>query len=171
VARKIALVACVKTKKPMPMPAQDLYSSDWFRKASTYAMRVADEWHILSAKHGWGVGSSGGRAIRERERPLERAVSQHIRSMPFLWIGIEDEPGPASLRGYIERNAIALLSNYNFQDNPIDPSSSDWLGHWTTNDYVQRSGLWNVNHVAETYDPGFLDILPEQIRLTRKPGA
>jgi hypothetical protein len=51
-AKKIALVACVKTKKPMPMPAQDLYRSDWFRKASTYAMRVADEWHILSAKHG-----------------------------------------------------------------------------------------------------------------------
>lgn len=51
-ARKIALVACVKTKKPVPMPAQDLYCSDWFRKASAYAMRVADEWYILSAKYG-----------------------------------------------------------------------------------------------------------------------
>lgn len=51
-ARKIALVACVSKKDSMPMPAQDLYISDWFRKASTYAMRAADEWYILSAKYG-----------------------------------------------------------------------------------------------------------------------
>lgn len=50
-ARKIALVACVSKKNPMPMPARDLYISDWFRKASAYAMRVADEWYILSAKY------------------------------------------------------------------------------------------------------------------------
>jgi hypothetical protein len=111
----------------------------------------------------WGVGSSAGKPVRERERPLERAVSQHIRSMPFLWIGIEDEPGPASLRGYIERNAIALLSNYNFQDNPIDPSSSDWLGHRAASEHVRCSGLWNANHVADDYDPVLLDRLQEHV--------
>jgi hypothetical protein len=51
-ARKIVLVACVSKKNPMPMPARDLYISDWFRKASAYAMRMADEWYILSAKYG-----------------------------------------------------------------------------------------------------------------------
>ena len=51
-ARKIALVACVSKKNSTPMPARDLYISDWFRKASAYAMRVADEWYILSAKYG-----------------------------------------------------------------------------------------------------------------------
>lgn len=51
-AKKIALVACVGKKNSIPMPAQDLYISDWFRKASAYAMRVADEWYILSAKYG-----------------------------------------------------------------------------------------------------------------------
>ena len=51
-SRKIALVACVSRKTPGPLPAQDLYVSDWFRKASAYARRVADEWYILSAKHG-----------------------------------------------------------------------------------------------------------------------
>ena len=51
-SRKIALVACVSRKTPRPLPAQDLYVSDWFRKASAYARRVADEWYILSAKHG-----------------------------------------------------------------------------------------------------------------------
>jgi hypothetical protein len=51
-AKKIALVACVSKKNSIPMPARDLYISDWFRKASAYAMRVADKWYILSAKHG-----------------------------------------------------------------------------------------------------------------------
>lgn len=50
--RKIALVACVSKKNTRPMPARDLYISDWFCKASAYAMRVADKWYILSAKHG-----------------------------------------------------------------------------------------------------------------------
>ena len=34
------------------MAARHLYASDWFRKASSYANREADEWYILSAKHG-----------------------------------------------------------------------------------------------------------------------
>jgi hypothetical protein len=48
----IALVACVGKKTALPMPAQDLYISPWFRKASAYASRVADRWYILSAKYG-----------------------------------------------------------------------------------------------------------------------
>jgi hypothetical protein len=34
------------------MAAQNLYRSTWCRKASAYAAREADEWFILSAKHG-----------------------------------------------------------------------------------------------------------------------
>lgn len=134
-----------------------------FRLHVGTALIDRDDWPQAVADR-WGVGRSAKKPVREHERPLERAVSEHIRKMPFLWIGVEDEPVPASLRGYIERNAIALLSNYYFQDTPIDPPSDIWLGHWATSDYVQRSGLWNVNHVAETYDPGFLDTLLEQIR-------
>ena len=51
-AKKIVLVSCVKKKKCIALPAQDLYCSDWFRKASAYAASAADEWYILSAKHG-----------------------------------------------------------------------------------------------------------------------
>ena len=144
-------------------PGGGNHRSSVFRLHVGTALIDRDGWPQMVASN-WGMGSSAGKPVRERERPLERAVSQHIRRMPFLWIGIEDEPGPASLRGYIERNAIALLSNYYFQDTPIDPPSDTWLGHWATSDYVQRSGLWNVNHVAETHDPGFLDILLEQTR-------
>jgi len=50
--RKFALVACVAKKNSRPMPARDLYISVWFHKAAAYAVREADEWYILSAKHG-----------------------------------------------------------------------------------------------------------------------
>jgi len=111
-----------------------------------------------AVKAGWGISSSAKKPTRERERALEQAVSQHIQSMPFLWLGIDDEPGPASLRGYIERNTIALLSNYN-SHKPIDPPSAAWLGQWAASEKVQCSGLWNVNHVEDYHDPGFLAVL------------
>jgi hypothetical protein len=111
----------------------------------------------------WGMRSSAEKGVRDREYPLEQAVSRYIRSMPFLWLDIDDEPGPDSLRGYIERNSIALLSNYDRQDEPIDPPSPEWLGQWADSEHVRRSGLWNVNHVAEKYEPEFLDVLEQQI--------
>ena len=44
---------------------------------------------------------------------LKGKVSDIIREMPFLWLEVDDPPGRDSLRGYIESNSIALLSNYN----------------------------------------------------------
>jgi len=85
---------------------------------------------------------------------LERAVSAVIRDMPFVWLAIDDDPSARSLRGYIERNAIALLSNFNRM--PLDSSSSRWLGHHCNRVRVRDSGLWNSNHVDEPYDPTFL---------------
>ena len=107
----------------------------------------------------WGVGSGGGSCVRERELPLERAVSEHIRRMPLLWVGVLDEPGPKSQRGHIERNAIALLSNCSSRREPIDPPSACWLGRWAASGKIRCSGLWNVAHVMKGYDPRFLDVL------------
>lgn len=45
----VVLVACVGKKCNTACEAQDLYVSEWFRKARTYAERHA--WYILSAKH------------------------------------------------------------------------------------------------------------------------
>ena len=100
---------------------------------------------------------SAPREVREREQPLEKAVSKVIGNMPFLWLAIEDEPGPDSLRGYIEQNSISLLSNYG--KHPVDPPSGSWLGHHCSREKVRISGLWNSNHVEENYDPAFLDTL------------
>ncbi len=51
-AAKIALVACVGKKTTAPRPARALYTSAWFRKASSYAQQIANRWFILSAKYG-----------------------------------------------------------------------------------------------------------------------
>ena len=79
--------------------------------------------------------------------------------MPFIWLEIDDKPGPESLRGYIERNAIALLSNFYRGSNPIDPPSESWLGHWAKSEKVRNSGLWNANHVDGQMDDNFFDVL------------
>ena len=105
----------------------------------------------------WGKGDTAPREVRKLEQPLERTVSTVIGDMPFLWLAVEDEAGPESRRGYIERNAIALLSNYDKE--PIDPPSTSWLGHLSDREKVRASGLWNSNHVNEDYDPAFLGVL------------
>ena len=107
------------------------------------------------------------REVREREQPLERAVSQVIGNMPFLWLSVDDEPGPQSQRGFIERNAIAHLSNYGKP--PIDPPSGSWLGSYCTREKVRTSGLWNSNHVDESYDPAFLDTLEFLVERVGQP--
>lgn len=109
----------------------------------------------------WGNGNSASREVRSGELALECAVSQVIGAMPFLWLAIDDEARPESLRGYIERNAIALLSNYDKR--PFDPPSNAWLGHRCNRERVRNSGLWNSNHVDEAYDPAFLDKLDELV--------
>ena len=69
----------------------------------------------------WGIGGGTGGAARRlhidratvkcEEADLEQCVSEYIGSMPFLWLEIDDPPGPTSRRGFVERNAIALLSH------------------------------------------------------------
>lgn len=95
--------------------------------------------------------------IRDHEHDLEMAVSSTIGEMPVLWLPVLDEPGPDSLRGYIERNAISLLSNYGRPS--LDPPSDSWLGHHCNRAKVRLSGLWNSDHVDETNDSSFLDTM------------
>jgi hypothetical protein len=113
----------------------------------------------------WGQGSTAKGDVRISEKPLEQEVSKIIRNMPFLYLDIDDVPSPDSLRGVIERNSIALLSN--FQKSPIDPPSQDWRGLRCNREKVRLSGLWNQNHVDEVYDPAFLQILETLINKMR----
>ena len=95
--------------------------------------------------------------IKSREIPVEQEVSKILGAMELLWVPVEDDPGPKSLRGFIERNSIALLSNY--QGTAIDPPSDDWLGRFSDCEKVQRSGLWNSDYVGQVHEPAFLDVL------------
>ena len=112
----------------------------------------------------WAVGSSASREVRMGEEVVERQVSRIIRAMPFLWLEVDDSAGPDSLRGYVERHSIALLSN--FGKSSLDPASRRWRGRTCDRGKarVRDSGLWNQNHVDEKYDPGFLDVLDRLVR-------
>jgi hypothetical protein len=111
----------------------------------------------------WGTAHKpADDGLRQAERQVEAMVSQYIRAMPFLWLAVEDAPSKVSDRKVIEGNAIALLSNLGRE--PIDPPSSNWMGHWADRPAVRDSGLWNVDHVTEEYDPRFLDLLASYIR-------
>jgi hypothetical protein len=53
--KTVFLASCVKMKAGFPLPAEELYVSDWFKKARAYILgRMApqDRWYILSAKYG-----------------------------------------------------------------------------------------------------------------------
>lgn len=103
----------------------------------------------------WSVGSSAKGIIREVEYPVEKLVSQHIGSMPFLLVNVNDEAGPNSIRGYIERNSIALLSNSG-KSKLLDLPSPTWLGKYAWKEKISDAGIWNVNHVDEPYEREFL---------------
>lgn len=119
----------------------------------------------------WGVGSGAGAAarklrldratLRQTEAPLEREVSRRIGAMPFLWLQIDDPAGPGSDRGYVERNAIALLSS--FGQAPVDVPSAEWLGRHSDRERVRESGLWNNDFVDGSHESGFLDRLQQLI--------
>lgn len=140
----------------------------YFHRGSIFRLIVGT---ALITKHGHNFPTWDDRTvkasadIRVGEMALEREVSKTIGAMQFLWLGVDDEPGYESARGYIERNAIALLSN--FEKEPIDPPSSDWLGHQCSRERVRKSGIWNQNHVDERYDPAFLDKLEALIGVHR----
>lgn len=129
-----------------------------FRLIVGTALKARDG-HVCDS---WDVGSSASANIRAGEVLLESDVSRFICKMPFVWIEVDDDPGPGSLRGYIERNSIALLSNYGKEF--VDPPSPGWLGHYCDRERVRMSGLWNSNHIDESYDPGFLDCLEAHVR-------
>jgi hypothetical protein len=99
-------------------------------------------------------------ALQALEAPIEHAVSLYLGAMKVIWIDIGDEPAPNSMRGRIERNTIALLSNMNAS---IDASSPSWLGLHSHRHLVRNSGLWNQNHVEDEYDPTFLNDLEHLI--------
>ena len=103
----------------------------------------------------WGVRSSAERFVRAGERQLEAKVSEYIGRLRVVVVPVLDEPGPASRRAFVERNAIALLSTAGRR---ADPPTLGWLGHYAPAATIGHSGLWHVRHVGEKVDEMFLDV-------------
>jgi hypothetical protein len=144
------------------------YGGGGNHRGSVFRRRVGE---ALIERHGlhdeyphWGEGSSADRDRRRSEHEHERRVSEYIRDLPVLWIDVDDEPGPDSDRAYVERNAIALVSN--FRKESLDPRRDDWVGGNSPSAEIRRSGLWNIDHVDEAYDPAFLDRVAEAVEET-----
>ena len=125
----------------------------------------------LSTCQSWGNKSDAAKAafalgivpqaLKADEVHVEQAVTRYIGAMPFLWLDVDDDPGPDSLRAMIERNSIALLSNY--ERLTYDAASGDWLGKHSNRPLVRNSGMWNQRHVTEAHEPAFLDIFEKLI--------
>ena len=92
-----------------------------------------------------------------QEAHVERAVSDHIAAMPFLWLSVPDRAG----RGYVERNSIALTSRL---AEGTDQPSPRWLGRDAVRTEISQSGLWNVDHIRHHREPGFLDLLGQLVQ-------
>jgi len=112
----------------------------------------------------WPRGSTATQEIRASELALERAVSVYIGALPFLWVAVEDWPGPNCDRAVIEAGSIALLSG---RRDPIDEPSADWLGRLAQRDPIRASGLWNVRHVDDEPTTAFLGVLERHITTMR----
>ena len=144
------------------------YADGGNHRGSVFRLRVGEAMIERDRLHDeypdWGTGSSARSDIREQELDHERRVSEYIRELPFLWVKVNDEPGPESRRAQLEQNLIALLSNY--RKKSVDPQDASWLGKHSPSQRIRESGLWNVDHVAEGYDPSFLEMLERHVERT-----
>jgi hypothetical protein len=104
-----------------------------------------------------GASSWGSkRPHRLREASLEIEVSRYLRALIVAVLDVPDEPGPNSLRGLVERNAVGLLAGAS----PGEESSSPaWLGRQAKEEAIRASGLWNVRHVDHPVEAAFLNEL------------
>ena len=109
--KAIALVSCVSRKATTPMPARHLYNSDWFRKASSYAQRVSDQWYILSAEYGLLHPDT---VINPYERTLNTMPVAERRAWALRVMD--------SLRRVLDpADEVIILAGARYRENLVDP--------------------------------------------------
>lgn len=78
----VALVGCGKQQADEKTAAKDLYSSDYFQKKRAWAEKHADDWFILSAKHGVvdpdAIIAPYDRGIQELSDDEQRQWGEHV---------------------------------------------------------------------------------------------
>lgn len=94
------------------------------------------------------------------ESRVEAQVTEIIRSYQVQVLPILDPAGSESDRAFIEKNAIAALSVAGWI---VDPPTSEWLGHHSDREAIRHSGLWNIDHVGDSFDQRFLPVLHQLV--------
>jgi hypothetical protein len=132
-----------------PFPSSDLILKTW-----PVGSTPAEAARILGKK--WDA-----QTVVRVEYTLERAVTEYIGKMPFLWVAVDDWMA----RAHIESNTIALLSNMGRPAGQlIDPATDKWLGRYAVRSEVRNSGLWNVRCVSGVSDPRAMTMLDDCIK-------
>jgi hypothetical protein len=103
-----------------------------------------------------GNGQNSSPVVRERERPLEKKVSDVISKLHVANVKVADESTKASARSVIERLTIALFTE-NYQ--PVECSSPHWLGRNSAHDLISKTGLWNLREVGSKADLDVIKII------------
>ena len=85
---RVGLVACVKTKRPVPSAAKDLYDSPLFHGQRRAVESTCDQWFILSARHGLLYPDA---VVEPYEETLVRASRRDKRAWAQRVLGQLDE--------------------------------------------------------------------------------
>jgi len=103
--------------------------------------------------------------LRESEHPLEKRVSEYIRSLPFLWVNVPGEPGPDCERAMLEKNLIGLVAH----GRKTVPGliRNGWLGRNAAEASITRTGLWNLDHTASLFDRNAVDDFERYVQETQ----
>ena len=111
----------------------------------------------------WGVGQNASKAVRSEEIELEKQVSKYIGNLGIIVLDVDDEPSANSIRSFVEKNSISLLSSINSSFNfPM----IDWLGNYSNREEIRKSALWNINYVNSTYDESLLDVVERHVAIS-----
>jgi hypothetical protein len=95
-----------------------------FRKHVGSALLARD-----GTKHAtWGIRSSASREVRASETEIEKRVSEYLGRLLVTYVPVPDEPGPGSMRGYVEINSIGTLT---VERNRWSRPTAGWLGHYS----------------------------------------
>jgi len=103
----------------------------------------------------WGIGQSASKPTRLQEQEVERQVSRYLADLPFLYLPVEDAPTKSSDRAFIERNMIGLLTG---ADMAVEEPPPRWLGSYSPQESIWKSGLWNIDHLGYLHRDDFFDI-------------
>jgi hypothetical protein len=131
----------------------------WLGMARIHRDELYEEYPYWGVPHRNLPEEADTQSIREQEHEIEQQVSEHIRDMPFLVLGVNDDPGPTSDRAKIEKNLIALISHTRRSNASVKQDS--WVGQNVPRAEIWKTGLWNIEHVSGFYRSSILSDVAE----------